>query len=170
MAEIKIERKQGTNWVWWLLALAVIAALGWWLLAQNDDPAYTAVDGGEAVPVATTGPVTQLGVLTAAGAANLVGRPVAISGVPVQEVVSDRGFWVGNATERAFVVRANQASANTPPDGAVNAGQNVTVWGTVQQMPTDLTQQATEWNLRSTDATTLSGQPVYVQADSVRIL
>ena len=180
MAEINIERKQGGGWIWWLLGLAVLAALLWWLLAgRNDDEAVVAGDtaavvapGAEspATGVAATGPITDLAMLGAASTADMAGRQVMLTGVPVQEVVSDKGFWLGTESERVFVVRGDESSPATPPDGAVNAGQTLAVYGVVQNMPSDLTQQTTAWNLRSTDVSALAGQRVYVQADSVQII
>ena len=178
MAEIKIEEKRGVSPLWWILGLLVLAALAWWLLAGRDrgdvadaEPVGT-VGAAEPAAGATTGAVTDLALLTGgAGAADLVGRNVRLENVPVQSVVSDRGFWVGSGEgQRAFVIRANQTAPGTPPDGAVDAGQQVSIFGMVERMPTDLTQQSTEWNLRSTDSAALSAQPIYVRADSLRIV
>ena len=171
MTEIKIEHKRSSNWLWLVLGLVALALLAWWLLTRSDGRDTVAAGGDIAtVPAVADGAITDLGALTAAAAADLAGRRVALGDAPVQEVVSDKGFWIGDATNRAFVVRGNEASPATPPDGAVNAGQRVAVWGVVERMPADLTQQSTAWNLRSTDASALAGRAVYVQADSVRIL
>ena len=174
MAEIHIEQKRSNSWIWWLVALAVVAALLWWLFAAGDDDEVGVVADTSAVvaPVADApaGPITDLAMLSTATTDDMAGRQVMLSSVPVQQVVSDRGFWIGSEPQRVFVVRGNQSSPATPPDGAVNAGQTVAVWGVVQNMPTDLTQQTTDWNLQSTDVTALSGQRVYVMADSVQIV
>lgn len=174
MAEIPIERKTGTNWLPWVIGLVLLALLLWWLLSRMGDPEPV-------VPVATTpdvvapaaapaGVITDWSMLTGDAAA-LVGRQVALTSVPVQSVVSDRGFWIGPSEgERVFAIRTNQSAPVTPPDGAVNTGQTVSVFGTVQAMPADLTQQATDWNLQSTDVSLLSQQSMYIAADSVRIL
>ena len=179
MAEIKIEEKKGSNWIWWLLGLAVLAALLWWLLAGRDDgepvvagdtAAVVAPSAdGPTVGAAATGAITDLAMLGTAATADMAGRQVMLTGVPVQEVVSDKGFWLGSESERVFVVRGDESSPATPPDGAVNAGQTVSIFGVVQSMPSDLTQQTAAWNLRSTDVSALAGQRVYVQADSIRI-
>lgn len=171
MAEIKIEKRGGgLGWLWAVLGLILLALLAWWLLGRGDE--RQAVAGGEVAPAAAvgTGVVTDWSRLADAQAGTLVGQPVALADAPVVDVVSDRGFWIGDATARTFVVRGNQSLDATAPDGAVNAGQRVAVWGTVQGMPADLTQQGTEWNLRSTDRDALAGQPAYVMADSVRIV
>ena len=179
MAEIKIEEKKGASWIWWLLGLAVLAALLWWLLAgRNDgepvvagDTAAVVAPGADTAIVGATaaGAITDLAMLGTAATADMAGRQVMLTGVPVQEVVSDKSFWIGSEAQRVFVVRGDESSPATPPDGAVNAGQTISVYGVVQSMPSDLTQQTTAWNLRSTDASALAGQRVYVQADSVQI-
>lgn len=175
MAEIHIEQKRSSNWLWLLLAAVVVIALLWWLFAAGDDDDAAVADAtapavvpGPETPAAT-GAVTDLTMLTTA-TADMAGRPVMLTSVPVQEVVSDKGFWIGSEGQRVFVVRGDESSPATPPDGAVNAGQAVSIWGVVQNMPADVTQQTTAWNLRSTDVSALTGQPVYVQADSVRIV
>ena len=173
MAELHIEKKSSTAWIWWILGLVLLALLAWWLFGMGDDPEVAPVGAvPEAVapaPVAAVG-ITDWAGLTGAGDA-AVGQTVALTSVPVVNVVSDRGFWIGTGeADRMFVIRTNQAAAATPPDGAVNAGQSVSVFGTVQAMPSDLTQQATEWNLQSTDVSQLQQQRMYIAADSVRIL
>lgn len=180
MAEIHIEQKRSSSWIWWLVGLAVLAAVLWWLFAASDDDAAVVagdtaavVAPGAETPVVAdpaTGPITDLTMLGTAATADMAGRQVMLTGVPVQEVVSDKGFWLGSEAQRVFVVRGDESSPATPPDGAVDAGQTVDVFGVVQRMPSDLTQQTTAWNLRSTDASVLANQPVYVQADSVRIV
>ena len=176
LAQIEIERKSGTNWLPWLIGIALLALLAWWFLGRAGDPEPVTATGDvpAAVPPAPVagaeGAITDWSTFTGDGAA-LVGRQVALASVPVADVVSDRGFWIGqDQSQRVFVVRTRQDAPGTPADGAVNAGQTVSVFGTVQAMPTDLTQATTEWNLQSTDATALSQQAMYIAADSVRIV
>lgn len=179
MAEIRIERKSGMNWLWVLLGLLLAALIAWWLLGRGDDVADPVADGAVAAPaaVATTevgtdasALLTDWNALTAASAGDLDGRQVALANAPVVDVVSDKGFWIGDATNRAFVVRGNQSLPSTAPDGAVNTGQAVAIWGRVVRMPTDLRQQSTEWNLRATDREAMGRPGGYVMADSVRIV
>lgn len=180
MAELDIQRKSGSNWLVWLLVLAVVALLAWWLIGlMGDDEAVVAdgvVDPVATAPVAgaadlNTGPILDIAMLNGGMAAEMVGRQVALTSVPVLNVVSDRGFWIGDSeANNVFAIRTNESSPVTPPDGAVNQGQMVNVWGTVQQMPADLTQQATAWNLQSTDAAMLGQEQVYIAVDSVAIM
>lgn len=64
-------------------------------------------------------------------------------------------------------MRGNQNAPYTAPDGAVNAGRRVMIYGTVTKMPSNLTQQATPWNVKATDRQRLAAQPLYIMADSV---
>ena len=177
MAQIDIEEKRGISPIWWILGLIILVAIVWWIVAANND-GEGVVEGAPgtvvpaAVPAAATDAdaVTDVMMLVDASAANLVGRQVHLDAVEVQSVVSDRGFWVGpDASQRLFVVRTNQSLPATPPDGAVNQGQRVAVFGTVQRMPANLSQAGTPWNLMSTDSAALAATGVYVSADSVRI-
>lgn len=168
--------------MWWVIGLLILALLLWWFTSMRDRDTTVGENIGAPAPFPTTetgvattaaGPVTDLSTLAGATAAGeLVGRQVSLSNVPVATVVSDKGFWAGSASttgQNVFVVRGNQNASYTAPDGAVNAGRNVNVYGVVRAMPSDLTQQNTEWNLRSTDRERLATRPLYVHADSVRI-
>ena len=178
MAEINIKEKEGASWVWWLIALIVLALAAWWFLGRDSENTVTtgAVDSVQTAPVATPANtvITDLSALTGATNADLANRQVALAGAPVANVVSDKGFWIGDATalnsEGIFVLRGNQDASYTAPDGAVNAGQNVSVYGTVLQVPSDLSNQANDWSLRSADQSMLANQPLYIRADSVRIV
>ncbi len=185
MAEIDIQKKQSSNWLPWVIGLVVLALLAWWLIGANSRKTTTtetdvvaqpvAVAEPGAVPVTTnTGMITDLGTLTAATAVgDLAGRQVMLSSVQVVKAVSDKAFWAGTGSAPSgniFVVRGNQNASYTAPDGAVTAGKRAMIFGTVQAMPSDLTQQSTEWNLASTDKDVLAKKPLYVMADSVRIV
>lgn len=187
MAEIKIQEKQSSNWLWWAIGLVVLALLAWWLIAANSretmvgegdvvaTPAAEAVTTPDAMTAtAPTGAITDITTLTAAtSASELAGRPVMLSNVPIAKAVSDKAFWAGSGTAASghiFVVRGNQSASYTAPDGAVNAGTHAMIFGTVQAMPSDLTQQSTEWNLASTDKQALAKKPLYIMADSVRLV
>jgi hypothetical protein len=186
VAHIDIQKKSGSNWLWWILGLVILALLVWWLVGSTHRDSTTTSNGAVAAPaVVAAAPgmdsgyagaasvITDLGVLTSSDSASaLAARAVVLTGVPVASVVSDKGFWAGTGTadsQRVFVVRGNQSASYTAPDGAVSAGSRVNVYGVVQAMPADLTQQATDWNLKSTDSQALAAQRIYVQADSVRI-
>lgn len=196
MAQIEIEKKSGgTNWLWWIIGLIIAALLLWWLISafsSHDANAAAVTDTTAAMttpvattpvtttPVATTTtpapaagtPITDMAMLTTVNdTTGLTGRPVQLTNVPVSNVVSDRGFWVGSAGSRVFAVRMDQFSPMTPPDGAVNAGERVDVFGTLRSIPADLTAQGLPWHPKtSADSAALSGQRVYIAADSVHIL
>lgn len=187
MAQLDIQEKRGSNLVWWIVGLIALALVLWWFFARTTvNTVTTAADGDVAAPiVATTGAmagnstsndadaVTDLSLLAGATSlGDLASRRVMLTSVPVARVVSDKGFWAGNGTDghqAVFVVRGNQNASYTAPNGAVDAGKRVNVYGTVQAMPANLTQQGTSWNLDATDQQMLSAQPLYVSADSVRI-
>ena len=180
MAQLDIERKQGSSWLWWLLGIIVLALLIWWVVSlfDNDNevaagdvvaPAAVAT-APAAAPMNDMGTITSLDQLTSGDMTAMAGRHISLNGVPVENVVSDKGFWVGNSpTQHVFAVRNNQMAQMTPPDGAVNQGQTVNLAGTVMAMPADLTQSATEWNLKSTDTQALGNERVYIQVDSLTI-
>lgn len=144
MAEIPVQQKSGARWwVWALLALLVIGLLVW-LLSDNDEADVAVVDPAAQVvaPVGTivppaTGPITDLAtILGTADMGTLVGRQVRLSNVTVQDVVGDRGFWVGpDANQRAFVVLNEVPTPGKPGvEGRydVTAGQVINVNGLIR--------------------------------------
>lgn len=183
MAHIDIQKKQSHGWIWLALGALVLALLLWWLLAGSDrgqvvenevpDPIAAAPGVATSRTEAEGGVITDLGtILSRDDGASLMGRRVALTDVPVADVVSDNGFWIGSGTEvgqGVFAVRTNTAQPSTPPDGAVNEGQQVTVHGIITAMPSDLNRQTVTWNLRSTDQEVLAKHRVYIHVDSVRI-
>lgn len=148
MAEIPVERKSGTPWLWILLALLVAALLLWWILddgeeAQLADPAnieasemvVTDQVPGMGADASAAGPVTQMSALIPTIAPDMVGREVQLTNVPVQEVVSDVGFWIGpNSDNRVFAVLTQEPTPGTPMEGAadVNAGAMADISGTIR--------------------------------------
>ena len=177
MAQLEIqEKKRGGSWMWWLLGLVLLAVIAWWLLSRNGD--VDVVDTGAGMTAVTPAPdaagaITTLDALTGATDANaLMGRRVALTGVPVAEAVSDKGFWLGSGTgvgQGVFAVRTSQMQSNTAADGAVNAGSSVNVWGVITAMPANLSAETATWNLRSTDTEALGAHRFYIHADSVRL-
>lgn len=173
MAEIHIEKK-GTNWLAWIIGLIVLALLIWWLVSLFDnEEANEAAGVAEAPAAAVVTPVTDLTMITTADPMSRVGQEVRLASVPVENVVSDKAFWLGSgANSRVFAVLENEpATPGTATEGRYNvqAGQTISAWGTVERMPASLEQQATPWNLQSTDLEALRTQQVYVLIDSLRI-
>lgn len=177
MAHLEIQEKKSSNWMWWVIGLVLLALLAWWLLSRNDgDEVVNSAAGVTQAPAAAptdAGVITDLGTLTGNTDANaMMGRRVALMGVPVSEAVSDKGFWLGSGTgvgQGVFAVRTNQMQANTAADGAVTAGRNANVWGMITAMPTNLSAETATWNLRSTDTEALGAHRFYILADSVRL-
>lgn len=152
MADIKIEKKGGSLWwLWALIALLILGALIWFLVARNDnDPPVraaqtTAVDqsamadsqtpGAMAAPTgADAGPITELATITDSSDGSLVGRDVKLSNVPVGDVPGDASFWINGADgKHVYVVLHEVATPNTAMEGRVNVdkGDKVDVVGTL---------------------------------------
>lgn len=144
MAEIPVHKKGGIPWWVWLLLALIIAALLWWLLADNDradpvtDPLVT-----ETTPVidetviadTTVGPITTMGALMGAPLASMIGREVVLTGVPVESLEGDQAFYIGDSpTNRALVVFNEQPTPGMAMEGNVdvNPGSMVTLRGTVR--------------------------------------
>lgn len=187
MAQLDLQQKRGISPLWWILGLIILALLAWWLFAPHNRTPVAVVPVNPVPVVATPAVVpavapavvavpvaTTVEVITAVPTpADLVGRPIQMRDVAVQSVVSDKGFWVGpSVAQRVFVVLPEAPTPNAPPDSRynVNPGQRLTLSGVVERMPTDLTQQTTTWNLKSTDVSALARHPLYVRADSLTIL
>ena len=145
MAEIPVEKKSSMAWLWWLLLLAGIIALLWWALADNDDVeedvvtadvAEESYDTGTMNGGMNNGEVTAItGVAGLAGLGDMIGRDVELSGVAVNEVVSDEGFTVGDGDNETLVMFDEARTPNDNMEGGVdvNPGSNVTIRGTVRE-------------------------------------
>lgn len=185
MAHLDIQEKRSSSWIWWVIGLVLLALLAWWLLSANNREDDVTDAGVAPVPVIAGDPaaaapapasaetITDLNALTSASDPNmLMGRRVVLTGVPVAQAVSDKGFWIGSGSavgEGVFAVRTNQSQANTAPDGAMRAGRSANVFGVIQAIPTNLTEQTATWNLRETDTQVLSQHRFYIHVDSVRL-
>ena len=158
MAEIPVEKKSGVPWWVWLLLALLVAALLWWMLDDDDAPEQVAAAPYEevAAPVeadavlgpqtttaappagatAASGPITDMGAIAGATAAGeIVGRQVELDRVPVLEMVSDAGFYIGSSpSDRVYVLLDEQKTPNQPGEGRVNVnkGQTIGLTGTVR--------------------------------------
>ena len=148
MAEIPVEKKSSMTWLWVLLALLLAALLLWWLLDDDDEARVAEPAGVEAIEAdrmvvdgvatnqtAAAGAVTDLGALLPTIAPQMVGQEVRLTNVPVQEVVSDIGFWIGpSSDQRVFAVLSEQRSPQQPGEGIarVNQGATVDLMGTIR--------------------------------------
>lgn len=161
MAEIPVHKKSSLAWLWWLLGLLLLALLLWWLLADNDDDDVTpvvaedttplVVDNSMAVdntmvaeplgaepmtqPATATGPITDVGELTAAGLTGLVGRQVNLRNASVTSVPNDQGFFIGSGPANRVFVAFNEVPSPGQPmkEGQVdiNNGSTVSIEGQV---------------------------------------
>ncbi|MBW3637867.1 MAG: hypothetical protein KY445_15600 [Armatimonadetes bacterium] len=126
------------------------------------------------VPVAgaATAPVKDLVVVvTRPVRPDLINRRVELSGVKVQSVVGDKTFWVGpSANQRLFVVLEEEKTPNTPVEGKVdvNAGQTVTMSGTIKKMPA-MAEIRNRWTLTDAETAPLKNEPIYLHVDKVQI-
>lgn len=176
MADIDIERKSSSSWLWWLLGLIVLALLIWLVadMMDDDDPEVAAVPAvvDPAAPVAVPVAAAPAGLTIAQVLANpaaYAGQSFSTGPVRVAEVVSDRGFWVENEGQRLFVVKNEspqpgvsdvQGAADTRAGRAVNAGETVQINGTlytsVDQLQPPLDEQTRQ---------AVQNQPVVLQAN-----
>ncbi|MFB0612206.1 hypothetical protein [Aurantiacibacter poecillastricola] len=137
MAEIPVEKKSSMAWLWWLLLLAGIIALIWWALSGDDgEEDLVVADPVEEVDTMETTEVAAItGVAGLASLGDMIGRDVELSGVAVNEVVSDEGFTVGEGENETLVMFDEERTPDTPMEGNVdvNPGSNVTISGTVRE-------------------------------------
>ena len=149
MANIPIEKNAGRSFLLPLLALLVLALLGFLLMRGcADDPT-----GPEATPAATapvdtvTAPadpsqmaeLTNLSDFAVADLRPLVGRSVRLTGVEPKSVLGDSTFVVeGDSGRTLLVVLQDLGEAEGgSPDGryTVRAGQDLNLTGTVMAYP-----------------------------------
>lgn len=114
-----------------LAMLGSVAGVLYWV--QGTDVAEGVI--GRPAPLAGTGPVLSVDViLDEAAAGNVLGRDVAIWGVPVQAVNGDWLFWVGPERDRVIpvVLLGEQAARQSERQTEVRAGDTVAVYGIVR--------------------------------------
>lgn len=170
MAQIRVERKSSTGWVWWLLGLLVLALVLWAVFAAMDNDQVGLVTEPGVVesvpPVAATGPSFSDVQVTGIPVGQIAESPVSWAGrnvsgeVRVTEVVSDRGFWIEADGQRMFVL-LNEVPGEIKE---INAGQTIRLTdatvhqtGDASQLPGNLDQQAQR---------IASGQPAVLAIDS----
>lgn len=114
-------------------------------------------------------PLTSLSnIISAPNKESLVGRRVQLDDVQVQKVVSDRGFWLGEADNRMFArldQRLNQGSAEW--DVSIREGQTRALWGEIRALPG--MDEISEWRLMSAaDAKTLQDRGYYIHVERLQ--
>lgn len=160
MAEIPVEKKGGIPWWVWLLLALLLLGLLFWLFADDDeaeivdpvapvavetdvgalpadDAALAGAAAGTAAGVAADGPITDLATIASATDDSLVGREVRLTNVLAPAVPEDAGFWVGEGSERVWVVLEEVRTPGTPIEGRVNVdpGDRVDIIGTLRSNP-----------------------------------
>lgn len=107
-------------------------------------------------------------IITAPDKQSLIGRRVQLDGVRVQGVVSDRGFWLGEADKRMFARldrRLNQGSAEW--DVVIRDGQTRTLWGEIRALPS--MEEIREWKLiNASDSGALQDRGVYIHVERLK--
>lgn len=135
MADIDVDRKSGTAWIWWIIGLIILILVIWAIREATgpDEPEVTTAPlapAGAVVPpvpaeAVPAGAVTAAPVLVVheivIGPEAWVGKRVSGT-AQVSEVPTDRGFWLGSGADRIFVV-LNDQPAEEPLD--INPGQTV---------------------------------------------
>lgn len=189
MANIPVERKGGTPWWTWLLALLAIAGLIW-LIAElfDDEPDADEIVGLEnnegPIDDVEIGDDDDMDTMTdmdgeiasfaalADGQAN-IGREVDLDGMRVVALTGDSSFVVGPGTdmnEAALVVLEDMGEWRVGPgdgsDGAydVNEGNMLDVAGTVRAFDASVPDYA---ELSDVDRDRAMRQGVYISANSV---
>ena len=119
-----------------------------------------------------TGIIRELGAVTGS-TRGLIGRRISLA-VPVHETANDNAFWVGSGKNRMLVVihrdrrndiQRQDAAAAVNGIAPVDNGQNATITGTIQRIPSP--EEMSSWGLTSKDKAELSARPIYIRADTV---
>lgn len=170
MPDIDIERRQSSGfpmWAWIIGALVLILVI--WGIVEAVTPEREAV-----APVAPAERVAGERQATEGmqdlPIANMVANPTNyfgqdVAGVAmVAEVVSDRGFWIENNGERAFVV----LSEGMPETGVtIDAGNRVLIHGNFLQSVNDLPNAQT---LEPQARQIIEGQQGFIRAQAIDVL
>lgn len=103
----------------------------------------------------------------------LVGRPVLMTRVRVEQVASDREFWVGRSPTDRVLVIVDTVSLNKALESrrGLEKGDMVNLEGTLERVPgTRGRVEVTSWGrLDQRDATALKAAQVYVYATRVQL-
>lgn len=99
------------------------------------------------------------------GPADVINQEVELSGIPVQNIINDKVFWVGpNNFEKLLVVKDN-INQNT----ALNKGDKVNLKAVIKKMPSADKIKA-KWAINDNNlAASLENQQIYLSASSIDI-
>lgn len=164
MALFSADKKSLPVWLPWLLAAAGIVVAFWVVMAltadpnpdaarydgtansgrspvdsSGDSPGYSDAATGEG-GTTPNGPVAISGSAGLRSLGSMIGREVAMSDVPVNEVVGDIGFTVGRGANETLVTVDSDYTRGT----AIEGGANVSLTGMVQAFPGDLPRDLSE--------------------------
>lgn len=189
MANIPVERKGGTPWWTWLLALLAIVGLIWLIAelfdSEPDEDDLAAVDDVSVVDdmdddmgddmsgdMAATGAITSFAALTE-GTAN-IGREVDLENVEVTAVTGDSSFAIaptpGQENQAALIVLEDMGEWKVGPgDGSdgeydVNESNSMDIEGTVRAFDETTPDYA---DMSDADRNRALRQGVYISANSV---
>ena len=127
MADINVERKSGSSWLWWVLGLILLALIIWLLAAGGEEEMEVVETEPIVTPATTPEPIAQ-GPLCVSQALSqpltYVGQTLGTCRLQVTEVPTDRGFWVEENGQRIFAVIIDNP-AEEPKD--INPGQVITM-------------------------------------------
>ena len=108
-----------------------------------------------------------LQIITTPDQQSLIGRPVQLGGVPVQEVAGDAAFWVGPSQgEQLLVILDEVPTPNQPTEGRydINPGQTITIFGELRAFP-GIAEAKEQWGVA--DESKLADEQIYLHADRV---
>lgn len=145
MAEILIEKtKRGFPWWGWLIMVALVVGLLFWLFANRDQGDSTSrpstiaasnYDPEARVDKGPAGTITDMATLVNSPATAVIGREVRLTNVPAGAVPADAGFWItGPAGKREYVILHEVLTPDTPIEGRIDVdeGDRLDITGVVR--------------------------------------
>ena len=138
-------RRARTPWWVWLLALLAIGLIAFMVLqGLGDDTGTDTSASGDTGGAAAEGTVTVGGtdLFSLAGDPEALGNyedeAVEATSVPVESVVADEGFWIGETDQERLFVFLNLTDESGPQ---IDEGDTVSFSGTTRPLPVDFEQR-----------------------------
>tara|TARA_R110002072_G_scaffold15856_30_gene62844 strand:+ start:7265 stop:7732 length:468 start_codon:yes stop_codon:yes gene_type:complete len=153
MAEIPIEKKSGSKWLWILLALLALALIAWWIL---DDDGDDVVEYTDQAVVADTVPAAT-GML-------VVGESVDMDGVEVTSLAGDMAFYIEMNGQQVPVFFDQVPTPGDATEGEydINPGSILNIEGEVRS--------ATDTLPANADPSILGQSQNYIFAESIEMV